>query len=70
MVTLRLQEALADARERGAQQLKLDRGFVEAILGAMESRDLENLSLKAKFDGAKVWSVLSWHSRSDSFTEG
>ncbi|KAJ7925217.1 signal transducer [Mycena leptocephala] len=53
MVTLRLQEALADARERGAQQLKLDRGFVEAILGAMESRDLENLSLKAKFDGAK-----------------
>ncbi|KAJ7132834.1 hypothetical protein C8R43DRAFT_1206633, partial [Mycena crocata] len=53
MVTLRLQEALADARDRGAQQLKLDRAFVEAILGAMESRDLEYLSLKGKFDGVK-----------------
>ncbi|KAJ6609832.1 hypothetical protein B0H10DRAFT_2062666 [Mycena sp. CBHHK59/15] len=53
MVTLRLQEALTDARERGAQQLKLDRGFVEAILGAMESRDQDYMDLKAKFDGVK-----------------
>ncbi|KAJ7733752.1 RhoGAP-domain-containing protein [Mycena maculata] len=53
MVTLRLREALGDARDRGAQQLKLDRSFVEAILGAMESRDLDYSSLKAKFDGVK-----------------
>jgi hypothetical protein len=54
MVSLRLQEALADARDRGAHQLKLDRGFVEAILGTMEARDLEYSSLKTKFDGIKV----------------
>ncbi|KAJ7462200.1 signal transducer [Mycena galericulata] len=53
MVVLRLQEALADARERGAQQLKFDRAFVEAILGAMESRELDYSNLKAKFDGVK-----------------
>ncbi|KAJ7703285.1 hypothetical protein B0H17DRAFT_1194482 [Mycena rosella] len=53
VVTLRLQEALADARDRGAHQLKLDRGFVEAILEVMESRDLDYLSLKGKFDGVK-----------------
>ncbi|KAJ7045423.1 RhoGAP-domain-containing protein [Mycena alexandri] len=53
MVMLRLQEALADAQSRGAQQLKLDRGFIEAILGAMESRDSEYTSLKSKFDGVK-----------------
>ncbi|KAJ6586840.1 hypothetical protein DFH09DRAFT_1307948 [Mycena vulgaris] len=53
MVTLRLQEALADARDRGAHQLKLDRGFVEAILTTMEARDLDYSSLKAKFDGVK-----------------
>ncbi|KAJ7209503.1 signal transducer, partial [Mycena pura] len=53
MVILRLQDALADARERGAQQLKLDRAFVEAILGAVESRDAELSNLKGKFDGVK-----------------
>ncbi|KAJ7680241.1 hypothetical protein DFH06DRAFT_408284 [Mycena polygramma] len=53
MVTVRLQETLADAQNRGAQHVKLDRGFVEAILGAMESRELEYLSTKAKFDGIK-----------------
>jgi hypothetical protein len=34
-------------------QLRLDRAFVEAVLGAMETRDLEYSSLKAKFDGIK-----------------
>lgn len=53
MVTLRLQEALADARDRGAQQLKLDRGFIEAILSTLEARDLDYSTLKAKFDGVK-----------------
>ncbi|KAJ7647409.1 RhoGAP-domain-containing protein [Roridomyces roridus] len=53
MVALRLQEALADARDRGAQQLKLDRGFVEAIIEALNSRDKEYSNLKAKFDGVK-----------------
>jgi hypothetical protein len=59
VVTLRLQEALADARDRGATQLRLDRAFVEAVLGAMEARDMEYLSLKAKLDGAKVgWTPI------------
>lgn len=54
LVTLRLQEAVVDARERGAQQLKMDRGFVEAILSTMESRRGEYQQLKSKFDGVKV----------------
>ncbi|KAJ7262261.1 hypothetical protein B0H12DRAFT_1069284 [Mycena haematopus] len=58
VVTLRLQEALADAQERGAMQLRLDRAFVEAVLGAMEARDMEYSSLKAKFDGIKVLTLV------------
>lgn len=54
LVLLRLQEALSDAQERGAQQLKLDRGFVEAIVKAMESRKTDLTTLRGKFDGVKV----------------
>nr|GAT57619.1 signal transducer [Mycena chlorophos] len=53
VVVLRLREALADARDRGAQQLKFDRAFVEAILGAMEAKDAESSGLKSKLDGFK-----------------
>lgn len=53
IVLRRLQEAMADARDRGTHQLKLDKGFAEAILGAMESRKLEYGELRGKFDGIK-----------------
>ncbi|KAG6816966.1 hypothetical protein H0H87_001280 [Tephrocybe sp. NHM501043] len=53
LVTLRLQEAVADARDRGAHQLKMDRAFVEAILSTMETQKAEYLQLKSKFDGVK-----------------
>ncbi|KAG6917422.1 hypothetical protein DXG01_002507 [Tephrocybe rancida] len=53
LVTLRLQEAVADARDRGAHQLKMDRTFVEAILSTMETQKGEHLQLKSKFDGVK-----------------
>jgi len=54
LVTRRLQEALLDANERGAQQLKLDKTFVEAIFSAMEHRNKAYSDLKGKFDGMKV----------------
>lgn len=53
-VLLRLEEAMTDARDRGAQQLKLDRAFVEAIVKSMHSRKGDLLELKGKFDGAKA----------------
>lgn len=53
-VLLRLAEALTDARDRGAQQLKLDRAFVEAIVESMHTRKGDLLELKGKFDGAKA----------------
>jgi hypothetical protein len=53
LVVRRLQEAYADATERGAQQLKLDKGFVEAILTAFEQRQKAFDQLKVKYDGAK-----------------
>lgn len=52
-VLLRLQEAMADAKERGAQQLKLDRAFVEAIIKTMDLRKAAFFDLKGKFDGVK-----------------
>lgn len=52
-VLLRLQEAMADAKERGAHQLKLDRAFVEAIIKAMDVRRANFFDLKGKFDGVK-----------------
>jgi hypothetical protein len=58
LVTRRLQEVLVDANERGAQQLKLDKTFVEAILGAMELRNKAYTDMKAKFDGMKVCSTF------------
>ncbi|KAK7035300.1 Rho-type gtpase-activating protein [Paramarasmius palmivorus] len=52
-VLQRLQEVMVDARERGAQQLKLDRGFVEAIIKAMASRKADYTELKGSLDGMK-----------------
>ena len=62
LVTRRLQEALTDANERGAQQLKLDRTFAQAILNTLEYRTKVYADLKTKFDGVKV-SLLIRHPR-------
>lgn len=59
IVHLRLQEALADAQDRGAQQLKLDRAFVEAIYNSIDSRKAEVDDMRSKFDGMKVRPPLS-----------
>ncbi|KAG5642442.1 hypothetical protein DXG03_002789 [Asterophora parasitica] len=53
LVIVRLQEAVADARDRGAQQLKMDRTFIEVILATMEAEKAEHTQLKRKFDGVK-----------------
>ncbi|TFK44647.1 hypothetical protein BDQ12DRAFT_730679 [Crucibulum laeve] len=53
VVLLRLREAMDDAKDRGAQQLKLERSFIEAIMEALESRKSETHQLKAKLDGMK-----------------
>lgn len=53
-VLLRLKEALADARERGMQQLNMDRAFAEAILSALETTRADFEQLRSKFDGVKV----------------
>ncbi|KAF9461310.1 hypothetical protein BDZ94DRAFT_1264138 [Collybia nuda] len=53
IVSLRLHEVITDARERGAQQVKLDMDFIEAILATLETRKVENQRLKNKFDGIK-----------------
>ena len=54
LVVLRLQEALSDARERGAQQLNMDRTFVEAIFSMLESTRRDHEQLRNRFDGIKV----------------
>ncbi|KIK67054.1 hypothetical protein GYMLUDRAFT_238398 [Collybiopsis luxurians FD-317 M1] len=53
LVLQRLQEVLADATDRGAQQLKLDRGFVEAIVNAMTTRKAEYMDARKQIDGMK-----------------
>ncbi|KAG5650670.1 hypothetical protein H0H81_011404 [Sphagnurus paluster] len=53
LVTLRLQQVVSDARDRGVMQLKMDRGFVEALLSNLEAQKAEYQQLKSKFDGVK-----------------
>lgn len=55
----RLQESLADANDRGAPQLKMDKGFVEAIVNVMEKNKEEYQELKSKFDGMRVRCLAS-----------
>ncbi|KII92259.1 hypothetical protein PLICRDRAFT_37049 [Plicaturopsis crispa FD-325 SS-3] len=52
-VVRRLQEVLSDASDRGAQQLKLEKSFLEVILSVMEQRQEENVDLRSKLDGVK-----------------
>ncbi|EGN99745.1 hypothetical protein SERLA73DRAFT_52418 [Serpula lacrymans var. lacrymans S7.3] len=53
LVLRRLREALSDASERGAQQLKFDKAFIEAILAVLEQRQQEVTELRNKYDGTK-----------------
>ncbi|KAJ8077137.1 Rho-type gtpase-activating protein [Marasmius tenuissimus] len=53
IVLHRLQEVLSDAKDRGAQQLKFDRSFVEAIIKAMLARKADYSELKGNLDGVK-----------------
>ncbi|KAG6862218.1 hypothetical protein C0995_002148 [Termitomyces sp. Mi166 len=53
LLIVRLQEAVTDARDRGAQQLKMNRALVEVILSILETQKTEYLQLRNKFDGVK-----------------
>ncbi|KAJ4468172.1 signal transducer [Lentinula aciculospora] len=53
LVLQRLQDVLADATDRGAQQMKLDRGFVEAIVSAMATRKAEYMDARKQIDSMK-----------------
>ncbi|KAJ3984949.1 hypothetical protein F5890DRAFT_1410480 [Lentinula detonsa] len=53
IVLQRLQDVLADATDRGAQQMKLDRGFVEAIVAAMATRKTEYMEARKQIDSMK-----------------
>lgn len=64
IVVRRLQESLCDAKDRGAQQLKLDIVFVEAILRNMEQKKAEYSDLKGNFDGVKVFLPFLFTDRS------
>lgn len=57
LVTARLKEALDDAKDRNAQQLKVDRAFLEAILHTLESKNGEAIQMKGKLDGMRVSSL-------------
>lgn len=52
-VMQRLEDVLRDARRREAQDVKLDKTFVEAIVAAWNSKSTEFNDLKAKFDSEK-----------------
>ncbi|KAJ3518786.1 hypothetical protein NMY22_g13507 [Coprinellus aureogranulatus] len=52
-VVARLREALQDAQDRGAQQLKLDRGFLEAIFQTLDTRNTEFNQMRSKLDGMR-----------------
>jgi hypothetical protein len=57
-----LREALQDAQDRNAQQLKVDRGFLEAILQTLDTRTSEFSQMRGKLDGMRVghlWPFLS-----------
>ncbi|TDL26247.1 RhoGAP-domain-containing protein [Rickenella mellea] len=53
LVSKRLKEALANASERGVDYVKLDRGFVDAILMAVDQKKEQVHELSGKLDGLK-----------------
>ena len=58
VVMKRLQESLADANEKGLQQVTFERAFVEAMLLAMEQRRVDFDELKTRYDGTKVLPIV------------
>ena len=54
LVMRRLKEALADATERQADHIKLDRAFVEAIIQGLDQKREQVSDLSSKLDGMKV----------------
>ena len=54
IVSLRLQEAMVNAREHGIEYLELDVAFVDVIVASLESRKAQLNELKTRFDGIKV----------------
>ncbi|KDR75947.1 hypothetical protein GALMADRAFT_248760 [Galerina marginata CBS 339.88] len=58
VVVLRLRETLNGAKEKGARYLKVDIGFVDAIVDLLESRNAEYNELKTKVDGMNRESKL------------
>ncbi|KAF4567660.1 hypothetical protein EYR40_006662 [Pleurotus pulmonarius] len=53
LVCRRLREVIEDAQQRGVQQLKLEKQFVETILSALESKREECSEMKSRLDGMK-----------------
>lgn len=53
-VIARLREVLEDAKDRNAQQLKVDRTFMEALLQAFDTKTSEANQVRAKLDGMRV----------------
>ncbi|KAJ3850321.1 signal transducer [Lentinula lateritia] len=53
LVLQRLQDVLADATDRGAQQMKFDRGFVEAIVTAMTAKKADYVEARKQIDSMK-----------------
>ncbi|KAJ3885578.1 Rho GTPase activation protein [Lentinula edodes] len=53
LVLQRLQDVLADATDRGAQQMKFDRGFVEAIVNAMATKKADYVEARKQIDSMK-----------------
>lgn len=53
LVSRRLKEALTDATDRGANAVKLDKEFVEAILVALQGSQNRYTELKGRLDGMK-----------------
>lgn len=54
LVMSKLREALNNAKEKGAQQIKVDIGFVDAIVEHLASRNTEYYRLKNRVDGMNV----------------
>ncbi|TFK53665.1 RhoGAP-domain-containing protein [Heliocybe sulcata] len=53
VVVRRVREVLSDANDRGASHVKLDTGFVEAILRVLEQTKTQHATLKGKLDNIR-----------------
>lgn len=59
LVMRRLKEALSDAQERSADYVKLDCGFVEAILSSLDQKREQVSEISTKLDNLKVRGIRS-----------